>query len=106
MSGHTPGPWKVHQRPNPPIDLGHHVTTEGGLQVCKVTYQLPAGVNGSVVEVARIANARLIAAAPDLLESLSKLVAIEDSTGMAVIGWTEAMEAARAAIARATGTQP
>ena len=65
----TPGPWEAHQRPASPIEYGHHVTTADGLTVCNVTYQLPARVDGEVVEVARIANARLIAAAPELLEA-------------------------------------
>ena len=71
MSGHTPGPWEAHQRPGSPIECGHHVTTADGLTVCNVTYQLPTRVDGEVVEVARIANARLIAAAPTMYEYIA-----------------------------------
>ncbi len=68
-SKHTPGPWVVHSLPNAPFNLGHHVTTADGLTVCSVTFQFVKAVDGKVVEVERIANARLIAAAPELLEA-------------------------------------
>lgn len=85
MSKHTPGPWHV----------------RGNKIVIDV-------MDFSIAEikdfgVATIPNARLIAAAPDLLEALSKLVEIEDGPGMAVIGWSDAMDAARAAIDKAKG---
>ncbi len=67
---HTPGPWVAHQRLYAPIEFGHYVTTHDGLTVCNVTYQLPTEIDGQVVEATRISNARLIAAAPELLEAL------------------------------------
>lgn len=69
MNAHTSGPWIVHQRPSAPPEYGHYVTTHDGLTVCNVSYQLPAVIDGQVVEAARIANARLIAAAPELLRA-------------------------------------
>ncbi|MBN9410869.1 MAG: hypothetical protein J0H69_17125 [Burkholderiales bacterium] len=67
---HTPGPWMAHQRSSAPIEYGHYVTTIDGLTVCNVSYQLPVKIDGQAVEETRIANARLIAAAPELLEAL------------------------------------
>jgi hypothetical protein len=83
MSGrHTPGPWHV----------------EGGNQVWAGD-ELVAGA--AVMRMPHAANARLIAAAPDLLACAIKLRAVAD--------WlphphcVEALEMADAAIARATG---
>lgn len=103
----TPGPWVVHSLPNAPFNLGHHVTTADGLTVCSVTFQFVKAVDGKVVEVERIANARLIAAAPALL---SVALAVDDIADRidhdpdSALG--ELVTLARAAIAKATGERP
>lgn len=102
-AAHTPGPWEVHQVPGMPDTLGHHVIAEGGLTVCSVTYQLPARVGADVVEVERRANARLIAAAPELLDALIWFVE-NDDTNEGMPGneyWEAGLNAGRAAIAKA-----
>lgn len=87
-TSHTPGPW---------------LTRESATHVTVTNARGDAVFNDDKRIPGVIADARLIAAAPELLEALCKLVEIEDGTGMAVIGWTEAMETASAAIAKATG---
>lgn len=84
---HTPGPWVVNQRPREPFEYGHHVMTEDGLTICSVTYQLPSRTPEGVEETKRIANARLIAAAPELLLALTKKV--EDAEQRAFEDWLE-----------------
>lgn len=95
-SKHTPGPWAVHDHPTDPNQFGHHVTTVDGLTICSVTYQLPVQTAKGAKEATRVANARLIAAAPELLEALQRIV---DAVDPESIGWNEAV----AAIAKATG---
>ncbi|HEY8331537.1 MAG TPA: hypothetical protein VIO83_09455 [Pseudomonas sp.] len=78
-SKHTPGPWAVHDHPTDPYQYGHHVTTEDGLTICSVTYQLPVSTPHGVEEATRVANARLIAAAPELLAELQRAQEFIDS---------------------------
>lgn len=58
MSGHTPGPWHVGPHYKSDVESQH-----GRICDCGIT----RGPNGE-------ANARLIAAAPDLLEALKEMV--------------------------------
>jgi hypothetical protein len=93
---HTPGPWHIGMKPGP-IIYG-----PSGEQVACL---LPAMLDNQENK----ANARLIAAAPALLEALKALHIV----GLGSMADTEgddaaisAMEQARQAIAQATGEQP
>ena len=80
MSKHTPGPWKF-------IDVVGCCTIEApSRQLLK--YMSPTSTN--------VANARLMAAAPDLLEALEAVLSVADRA-------TDEFDLARAAIARAKG---
>ncbi len=85
----TPGPWKAVKAAHGPIDIldqrGRDVVTVYG---------------GGVETESQSANSRLIAAAPDLLETLKNLVNLDQRSG-----WhSKEQDAALAAIAKATGS--
>lgn len=88
MSKHTPGPWVVES-----ADDAYCIANVGNLVI------MPGG--GKVKHDNTEADARLIAAAPDLLEALEMIVAEADSytarTGKPVYNW---LDQARAAIAK------
>lgn len=92
---HTPGPWDIMEgRTLLHIETAHNAPV-AGLAICSVSR-------------AGQANARLIAAAPDLLEALERLVSTHCAAadmGPNLMGADEEPEviAARAAIAKATG---
>lgn len=88
---HTPGPWVV----DPAVRQGFTVYApkEGFI----VGTQDEEGRYGAIESEA---NARLIAAAPDLLEALKELVAAADGVNAGPLTW---LAKARAAIAKATG---
>ncbi len=104
MSGvkHTPGPW---ERLEGVVEVGHPIYKPGTVVTRIVQKRAPDQTE--FVKVALVdtgpANARLIAAAPELLEALAVLV-----TDCSQI-WSEAefpaLKQARAAIARARGEQ-
>ena len=91
MSKHTPGPWFV---------------TEGGQYIEASRYEhggrqivgKPQGDNPEQWN----ANARLIAAAPELLEALQSVVAWMDAPDESAFSDTQ-LDCVRAAIAKATG---
>lgn len=93
---HTPGPWSVSfECVDPEWAI---VATRGGVVI--------ANVNADHLQDA---NARLIAAAPDLLEAVAGLIrlseAIRHSVGLGK-NQLERIERAKAAIAKAEGRQP
>ena len=92
---HTPGPWNIGSSDLPVSRMSIHC--KGHKDSCHSTVALM--VSRGVIGISHdeeFANARLIAAAPDLLDVLEELVA-----EFGVCGLTEK---ARAAIAKATGS--
>ncbi len=87
---HTPGPWTLHPTALHPAVRSVGTPDAGPRRICTV-----GTMNGNPVDKA---NARLIAAAPELLDAL-ELIA---NTGMDA---RQCMLTARAAIAKATGEQ-
>lgn len=88
MSEHTPGPWMVRPVPNPCLSghTGYAIDfNEAQEQVVDFVYEE--------------ADARLIAAAPELLEALEMAMEIGDQCSRGFLGKFQAK--ARAAIAKA-----
>ena len=90
-SKHTPGPWVVWRDYNV-INIEHRLVAACGGSTDSRNQERAHNEN--------IANARLIAAAPDMLEALQGLLS---SDGRFVYGTQDRIECARAAIAKATG---
>jgi len=103
MSNYTPGPWRFNNN----VQWGW-VTNPFSVTVKKpgvhsaVVANMPARQTIPWTEAE--ANARLIAAAPDLLEALQRLITeIEVATAARTLGELGAIGQAEAAIRRATG---
>ena len=100
MSAHTPGPWKVVRHPRIA-----HVDSETSVGSGANGMASVAWLTGG--RVGQEANARLIAAAPDLLAALEALVlAAPDSDAWSVAATRElraARDLAEEAIAKARG---
>lgn len=90
---HTPGPWKPH------FEEAYYVTgPDLGRVAMMMNLKGAHGLGGRRSGDESAANCRLIAAAPDLLEALRRAINVLDATGA-----TDNANAARAAIAKATG---
>lgn len=93
MSEHTPGPWTA-------------MTTRG--RECQIIEQQPGTLGVVIAKADTEANAHLIAAAPDLLAALQGMT--DAFGGVPRADYREnnrrCVEAARAAIAKATGCEP
>lgn len=96
MSKHTPGPWDYswHIQPNGCPTVGHK-----GLMVCMVAH---SAKEPDQKETA-LANANLIAAAPDLLDTLLMLRDTLPHVGLESATRVEMLRRIDAAIARAKG---
>jgi hypothetical protein len=96
MSKHTPGPWKADDKGKAVfIPLRAHHCEQLGIQVGFVSWE---------DDKESLANARLIAAAPELLEALKRIAKIGNQPyGTDYEEIDEAREIARAAIAKAEG---
>lgn len=91
---HTPGPWVMRPHEDLPGDrfLGADVHSAGGSFVADCGSHDKANT-----------NAALIAAAPELLESLTNLVGLAEIAGPGLRQYKAALDDARAAIAKACG---
>ena len=93
MSAHTPGPWRL-------------VTTNYGPQIAGESPGYLATTRGMFAlkpEPEEMANARLIAAAPELLCALQVLLEIPQLHGKRAFSAMPFIERARAAISKAKG---
>ena len=99
---HTPGPWRISGGSATTVQADYRaINSEGGVLIARALGYPNSGYFPSDDEAT--ANARLIAAAPELLESLERCFNIMNNGGT----WSiEDQAAARAAIAKAKGEQP
>ena len=98
MSKHTPGPWTMSR----PMGTGHLEGREPWFRVSadRTLHLQVAACPDGYVAGENEANARLIAAAPDLLEALTDLL------GWQTLAPDDVVAAARAAIAKAEEVKP
>lgn len=103
MSKHTPGPWVLKETCSSFEIKGEFKLSKNSFITC---HQWSDGDYGSTRKQAE-ANALLIAAAPELLEVIKNMVALDSSSAQEdCVGrqyWMAAIDNARAAIAKATG---
>lgn len=104
---HTPGPWAVHHNPDW-NQWSVRSANPSGLADAPIYYELADRIGGHVLgesfdDYSEVeANARLIAAAPELLEALEQFVAWVDAPCESAFSDSQ-LASARAAIAKATG---
>lgn len=95
----TPGPWTIRERPAFVIEADGHV---GPILEMRSPLDLPAW--DPVAQATRQANARLIAAAPELLEALNEMLSKYDFGEDFPDG--HPIVKARAVISKARGVRP
>lgn len=99
MNKHTPGPWTIADDNGTDIGIIARKRGRGGQMVAMVTVDEDVPQDDDE----RLANARLIAAAPDLLSACKRAVHLYDhDDATSVLEWVNSPEF-RAAIAKAEG---
>ena len=88
---HIPGPWA----PYPQATADHYVLLKDHNWFAAIHF------NGEMMEAKQMANLRVMAAAPELMDALIAIVKITD--GSQPIDYPGALMVARSAIAKATG---
>lgn len=107
MSKHTPGPWVKHTPSNATQTalIARELPNHRRSIVAVIPDHLQHG-NAAVTDWFEMeANARLVAAAPELLEALRNLLAEGEFADYPNTRQWHAVQAARAAITKATGEQ-
>lgn len=100
---HTPGPWTMHPR----FSDGAEVRSIAQVAWCGAAAAYGESGNQNIDAAEACANARLIAAAPDLLAVCEGLVAWWKADGISGNATLDALsDKARAAVAKAKGTKP
>lgn len=100
---HTPGPWRVEEGTTlvwGACDSDDTSTFGMGYPIVTGCRSHSVWAKGHPSDEEQQANVRLIAAAPELLEILIKICAIQESGDVA--SWAPEWDCARAAIAKAT----
>ena len=95
MTKHTPGPWNFYDDSNDGKTNRIEIVAVGKT-VARIYHSVPAE---------DLPNARLIAAAPDLLNALKRILDEPNNTMSDGKALKEIIRIARAAIAKATGEQ-
>jgi hypothetical protein len=95
---HTPGPWTARQNPEPESFLRHSFFIDGG-----EPQRAPVAEVRHYYDGEGRANARLIAAAPELLEALENIDANLTGKDCLAQRVEDSIRRARAAIAKARG---
>lgn len=100
QSSFTPGPWRVFEHSWCDTSIGAPGTSNA---ICRLDINHATEESQEADEAQMAANARLIAAAPELLEALQRLSAQCERLRMAWQLESDAERTARAVIAKTTG---
>lgn len=99
---HTPGPWRVFEHSWCDTSIGAPGTSNA---ICRLDINHATEESQEADEAQMAANARLIAAAPELLEALKACAAVCAGETTNKRGLISALEQARAALAKCEGVK-